>query len=192
MTQPKGVSHRKDPRKARPGNTNKAKGPRVGRRERSVTKNVAAPALPQPRAGATLLHPPTGRPKAGGKDFAPGTNGHDGTVFRRTEDMLPRGNALLLGKIMYHDYRKKIYDQVGKGIEESPAFAFAFWKDITDRIHGTATKKTETTTRPPATFVLTSADGSERPAFPERVAGAATPGEVSAEDAMILGLQPIR
>jgi len=111
-------------------------------------------------------------------------------VFRRTEDQLPRGNGTLMLKIAFHDYRKRIYDSIGR-LVDTPAGALAFMDCYIDRTEG-PTKKIETTVRPPATFVLTQRDGTVVPALPEKAGGGATLAAASAEDAMILGLQPVR
>jgi hypothetical protein len=113
-------------------------------------------------------------------------------VFRRTEDQLPRGNGLLMLKIIYHDKRKKLYDQACRLIDKSPAAAVAFLRDYIDRTEGLPTKRIERTTHREPTFLLTMPNGAVIPALPEKVGGGATPAAASAEDAMILGLQPVR
>ena len=35
-------------------------------------------------------------------------------MFQRTEDQLPRGNGTLMLKIAFHDYRKRIYESLGR------------------------------------------------------------------------------
>ena len=101
-------------RNARPGNRNTIKGPRVGRKDKEPTTKVAAPALPQPAPGAKALarRPAREKPAGSGRDFAPGQNSHDGTVFRRGPDQIPRGNGTLMLRIINDDKRQKIYDQV--------------------------------------------------------------------------------
>jgi hypothetical protein len=185
LTRRKGAAqHRKDPRQARPGNRNTVKGPRVGRRDKPVTKDVAAPALPQPRAGAKLPHPPTGRAKVAGKDFAPGQNSHDGTVFRRTEDQLPRGNFTLFAKIVYHDAREDLYQRcVRMGRTGTNREVLALLELLGNRIEGLPTKKIEKTTHHEATFLLTQRDGSVIPALPSR----GPVDQASEEDQIILG-----
>jgi hypothetical protein len=110
---------------ARPGNKNAAKGPRLGRKHKPVTNHVAAPALPQLGPGAKLVRGPRrGRGKTGGRDFASGTNSHDGTVFRRTKAQLPRGNGTLMLRIGYHDFRDKIYDSIERLVGTPMGAAF--------------------------------------------------------------------
>ena len=176
----------------KPGNRNTIHGPRVGRHEKFATSKVAGQPLPSPKPTARL--PQRRRhTKTGGKDFGPGQNSHDGTVFRRTEDMLPRGNIALFAKIVYHDGRKKLYDRnmaiLDKGTNRE-VIALQDW--LANRIDGLPTKRVDVTTRREPTFLLTLPDGSVVPALPERVGGGATPAAASAEDAMILGLQPVR
>jgi len=176
----------------RPGNRNTVHGPRVGRHEKSATSKVAAQPLPSPKPTARL--PQRRRhTKTGGKDFGPGQNSHDGTVFRRTEDQLPRGNITLFAKIVYHDGRAKLYQRhmgiLDKGTNRE-VIALTEW--LANRIDGLPTKRIEKTTPREATFVLTMPDGTVVPALPEKVGAGATPGAASAEDAMILGLQPVR
>jgi hypothetical protein len=95
---------------------------------------------------------------------------HDGEVFRRTEDQLPRGNGMLMLRIIYHDKRKKLYDQACSLIDKSPRAALAFLQDYVDRTEGLPTKRIEKTIRRPATFVFSNPDGTETPALPEHVA----------------------
>jgi hypothetical protein len=112
-------------------------------------------------------------------------------VFRRTEDQLPRGNGTLMLKIAFHDNRKRIYDSLGR-LVGTPAGALAFMDRYIDRTEGRPTKKVEKTVHCSATFVFTNPDGTLRPALPETVGGGATPGAASAEDLVILGLEPLR
>ena len=171
-------------RGAPPGNTNTGNGPRLGRQDKETMP------LPQRRPD-TRLPQRRRRAKTGGRDFVKGQNSHDGEVFRRTEDQLPRGNGTLMLKIAFHDYRKRIYDSIGR-LVDTPAGALAFMDCYIDRTEGRPTKKVETTVRPPATFVLTQRDGTVVPALPEKVGGGVTPAAPSAEDQLILGLQPVR
>ena len=189
MTTPKGGKRGG----GRPGNRNTVHGPRVGRHEKSATSKVAAQPLPSPKPTAKL--PQRRRhTKTGGKDFGPGQNSHDGTVFRRTEDMLPRGNMTLFAKIVYHDGREKLYQRhmgiLDKGTNRE---VLAMAELLGNRIEGLPTKKVETTVRREPTFLLTMPDGTVVPALPEKVGGGTTPGAASAEDLVILGdLVPVR
>jgi hypothetical protein len=174
------------------GNKNTAKGPRVGRKNKPVTKNIAGPALPQPKPGASLSHPPTGRPKVAGRDFQPGQNSHEGPVFRRGADQLPRGNMILHAKIVYHDTRKTLYDrQVEIAEKGSHANVLKLLDYLANRIHGTPTKHVEKTVQRQSNFYLTTREGEKQPLFPERqmVSAGSTPvAAASAEDELILGV----
>jgi hypothetical protein len=175
---------------ARPGNKNSAKGPRLGRKDKPVTNDVAAPALPQPRAGAKLGRSPhRARGKTGGKDFEPGTNSHDGTVFRGTKDQLPRGNGTLMLRIGYHDFRDKIYDSIER-LVGTPMGALLFMREFIDRTEGRSVKKIEKTTSRESNFYLMTRDNQKQPMFPDRQAVGAgnTPTATSAEDELILGV----
>jgi len=176
----------------RPGNRNTIHGPRVGRHEKSATSKVAAQPLPSPKPTAKL--PQRRRhTKTGGKDFGPGQNSHDGTVFRRTEDQLPRGNFTLFAKCVYHDERETLYRRaVDIGRRGTNREVLALLDLLGNRIEGLPVKKIERTTRRESNFFLTMQDGTVVPALPEKVGGGATPAAASAEDAMILGLQPVR
>ena len=175
-----------------PGNRNTIHGPRLGRQEKSATSKVAAQPLPSPKPTAKL--PQRRRhAKTGGKDFAPGQNSHDGTVFRRTADMLPRGNFTLFAKIVYHDVRERLYQRhVGIVDTGTNREVLALTEFLGNRIEGLPTKKVEKTVHPEPRFYFTMPDGTVTPALPEKVGSGATPAAASAEDEMILGLQPVR
>jgi hypothetical protein len=146
--------------------------------------------LPQPRPGAKLVRGPRrGRGKSGGKDFAPGTNSHDGTVFRRTKDQLPRGNGTLMLRIAFHDFRDKIYDSIER-LVGTPMGALLFMREFIDRTEGRPVKKIEKTEHRQSNFYLTTRDGQKQPLFPERqaVGMGSTPAAASAEDELILGV----
>lgn len=192
MTKTKGESKRG----GKPGNRNTVNGPRLGRKDKPITDNVAAPALPQPRADAKipipqgLSHP---KPEGSGRDYKPGKNSHDGMVFRRGADQLPRGNFTLFAKCVYHDERETLYRrfvQIGRTGTNREVLAMA--ELLGNRIEGLPTKKVGPTVRRESKFYLTMKDGTVIPALPEKVGGGATPVAASAEDAMILGLQPVR
>ena len=70
------------------GSRNYAHGPRIGR-ERGGNRSD----------------------KSRGKPFAKGRNSHDGTVFQRGRDQLPRGNFTLFAKRVYHDERESLYQR---------------------------------------------------------------------------------
>lgn len=174
-------------RGARPGNWHGAKGPRIGRQDKETTP------MPQPRPDAKLPQRPS-RDKTGGRNFVSGQNSHDGTVFRRTEDQLPRGNITLFAKIVYHDVREKLYQRhvgiVDKGTNRE-VLALTDW--LANRLEGLPTKRVEVTQHREPKFYLTMPDGSVIPVLPETVGGGATPTAASAEDQIILGdLAPVR
>ena len=107
--------------------------------------------------------------------------------------MLPRGNIVLYNKIIFHDARLRMYERDMRIIDKGSDLAYlALRKEITDRVHGTAGKHGEAPRQLEPTFVLTTRDGSEVPVLPKRVGAGSTPAAASAEDAMILGLQPVR
>jgi len=159
LTQEKGDNARK----ARPGNTNTANGPRLGRRGKETTL------LPQPRSDAKLPQRRR-RAKTGGRDFVKGHNSHDGTVFQRTKDQLPRGNGTLMLRIVFHDIRDKLYARLMES-GDTHARASAFMKEYIDRTEGTPVRHVERTTQRETTFLLTTKDGIV-PALPEKVGGA--------------------
>ena len=182
-------------RQARPGNKNGAKGPRLGRKDKTPTTKVAAPALPQPAPDARSTAP-TGRSKTpgSGRDFQPGTNSHDGTVFQRGGDRLPRGNMILFNRIVYHDARERMYQRDMRIIDEGSDLAYLrLREEITNRIHGTPTKHVEKTTRRTVRFIGMTPDGQQQEMQPRRqlVDSSATPATAptSTEDAMILGTE---
>jgi hypothetical protein len=160
--------------------------------DRPVTKNVAAPALPQPGPDARITVR-TGRPKipASGRDFEPGQNSHDGTIFRRGADQLPRGNMILYARIVYHDARLRMYERdmaiIDKG---SDADYLKLREALTNRIHGTPTKHAQQTARRVTRFIMATPDGKAEELQPTRqlVVSSATPAAaMTTEDAMILG-----
>jgi len=167
----------KSAKHARPGNKNTAKGPRIGR---SI--------LPPPRT----KRPDDMKGEPRGKPFQAGNNSHDGEIFQRGRDRIPRGNIPLFYKCILSDENETLYRQVVRGIRKDTRFALEFLERAGNRIDGLPTKKIEKTTRREATFLLTMPDGSVAPALPEKVGGGATPAAVSAEDLMILDLQPVR
>jgi hypothetical protein len=126
----------------------------------------------------------------GGKDFGVGQNSHDGTVFRRHADQLPRGNMILHAKCVFHDTRKALYDrQVEIAERGSHGNVLKLLDYLANRIHGTPTKHVEKTMRREPNFYLMTGDGQKQPLFPERqaVGAGSTPAATSAEDELILG-----
>jgi hypothetical protein len=196
-------------RGAPPGNTNTANGPRLGRQGKPATS------LPQPHPDAKLPQR-RHRAKTGGRDFVKGANSHDGEVFRRTEDQLPRGNFTLFAKCVHHDERETLYrrfvqigrtgtnrevlalaELLGNRIDGLPTKkvkktvhrsreVLALAELLGNRIDGLPTEKVEKTVHRSATFVFTNPDGSLTPALPQKVGRGATPAAASAEDAITL------
>ena len=173
----------KNPRGGRPGNRNGAKGPRVGRHE---------PGKPLPTGTGTAHRQRRKRAKTGGRDFARGANSHDGTVFRRGKDQIPRGNGTLMLRCVFHDVREKLYRNLCR-LVDTPKGALAFMQEYIDRTEGRPSKKVEThSDHRSAIFVFTTADGRQVPATPprQRVGTSAFPPAAaarSAVDELILG-----
>jgi len=183
-------------RNARPGNKNTAKGPRLGRKDKRPTSKVAAPALPSPQSGAAALtsggRAHREKPASSGRDFEPGQNSHDCTVFRRGPDQIPRGNGTLMLRIIHNDKRQKIYDQVCAMIDGSPEGAFRFLTEFIDRTEGRPGRKGNAMTPHFSRFTLTTRDGQEIDVIPPRIEERAKPAAatpVTGEDAMILGFE---
>jgi hypothetical protein len=170
-------------RNARPGNKNGAKGPRVGRKDKTTE-----PPLPQPRPEAKLPRRRQ-RAKTGGRDFREGQNSHSVEPFQRGPDLIPRGNGTLLLKIVYHDFRKRIYDSPGK-LVGTPAGALAFMDRCIDRRQGRPSRVGQAQPGPAPKFVLMTRDGQEMELPPKPASSPGGPTEaavvVSAEDALIL------
>jgi hypothetical protein len=202
MTENRQVAHltRKkghNKRNARAGNKNTSGGPRLGRKDKRPTSKVSAPALPSLQAGAAALassrRAHREKPAGSGRDFEPGQNSHDGTVFQRGPDRLPRGNMTLYFKCLYFDVRGELYRR-HRGILENGTDrdVLELSKMIADRIEGTPSKKVVTTPPHVSKFTLTTRDGQEtEPIAPKAERVAATPAVASpmpAEDTVILGL----
>jgi hypothetical protein len=162
--------------KRRAGNENHARGPRIGRA-----------ALPPPRT----KRPDEPKAKPRGKPFQAGSNSHDGEIFQRGRDRIPRGNIPLFYRCILSDENETLYRQVVRGIRTDPRFALEFLERAGNRIDGLPTKRIEKTIRRPATFVFSNPDGTETPALPEHV-GSGAAAAASAEDELILGLEPLR
>ena len=180
MTRPKG----RNSRQARPGNKNTASGPRVGRRESAEPVPVGVPRQRRRRK----------RAKVGGRDFQPGQNSHDGTVFRRGPDLIPRGNGTLMLRCVFHDAREKLYRNLCR-LVDTPKGALAFMQEYIDRTEGRPARNSGSAGDKggSAIFVFTTPDGRQVPASPPRqlVRASASPpasSALSADDALILGL----
>ena len=105
---------------------------------------------------------------------------------------IPRGNIPLFYKCILSDENETLYRQVVRGIRKDTRFALEFLERAGNRIDGLPTKKIEQTVRRESRFFLTMKDGTVIPALPEKVGGGATPAAASAEDLVILGLEPVR
>jgi hypothetical protein len=165
---------------------NTANGPRLGRQDKEATP------LPQPRPDAKLPQRRR-RGKTGGRDFVKGQNSHNGEVFRRTEDQLPRGNGTLMLKIAFHDFRMRIYESLA-GSSTRP---LAHWRSWTATSTAPRAGRPRRSRRPSGASRSSSSrprTETEIPALPEpqKVGGGATLAAASAEDQVILGLMPVR
>jgi hypothetical protein len=118
-------------------------------------------------------------------------------VFHRGRDQLPRGNGTLMLRLIFHDKRDRLYDNVSRMVE-TPAGAFAFLQEYIDRTEGRPVKKVERRSEHTSRFVFTTRDGQEVPALPAPRLNAGTeatpaaPSRASREDAVILGLAGLR
>ena len=174
---------------ARPGNKNGAKGPRVGRKDKTTEP------LPQPRLEAKLPRRRKREKSPGsGRDFPKGQNSHTGEVFQRGADMLPRGNKTLYFKCLYHDVREALYQRHCRIIRAgSNRDVLELSKIIADRIEGTPSRKSQAPTAHRSKFVLTTKDGQEVEMLPPRSAeqakATARATRITGDDAMILGLE---
>jgi hypothetical protein len=83
----------------------------------------------------------------------------------------------------------RIYENIGR-LVDTPAGAFM--ECYIDRTEGRPTKKIEKTVQHESKFYLTMPDGTVVPALPEKVGAGATAAAASAEDALILQLEPVR
>ena len=77
-----------------------------------------------------------------GKKFQPGSNSHDGAVFRRGPDDIPRGSATLMFRVIPSDKRQAIYDSLCK-LVDTPRGALEFLREVADRTEGKPTQKHE-------------------------------------------------
>ena len=163
------------------GNTNTSRGPRVGRQDRPALASSRNPEADPNRAHRRRSK----RDKSGGRDFPKGQNSHDGTVFRRGRDQLPRGNGTLMLRCVFHDIRDKIYRNLCK-LGDTPRGALAFIQEYIDRTEGKPTKRVERTQRRTTRFILMTADGKEQTLQPRQAIGSgATPATASAKDQII-------
>ena len=106
--------------------------------------------------------------------------------------MIPRGNGTLLLRIVYHDFRRRIYESHGKLVDK-PEGALAFMDRYIDRTEGRPGRKGQPLTPHVSKFVLTTQDGQEVEMLPSRSAeqakAAAAATRITGDDAMILGLE---
>src|SRR5437867_2535346 len=77
-----------------------------------------------------------------GKKFQPGSNSHDGQVFRRGPDQIPRGSGLLMLRVIALDKRQALYDNLCKFVD-TPRGAFEFTREYADRTDGKPTQRHE-------------------------------------------------
>ena len=156
-------------------NTNTPSGPRFGRQGKEATP------LPKPRPDAKLPRRRQ-RAKSGGRDFVKGQNSHDGQVFERGGDQIPRGNITLFAKCVYHDERETLYRRlVGIGRTGTNREVLILLDWIGNRIEGRPTKKVDRTERRISKFVFTN--GQDALAERRQSIGAgAAPKAASPED----------
>ena len=111
-------------------------------------------------------------------------------MFQRGPDQIPRGNGTLRLRIVFHDFRERIYNSLGKLVDK-PKGALAFMDRCIDRTDGRPGRKEQPVARHQTKFVLTTKDGQETELFtPETQRAAAAPAgpkPMPAEDAIIMG-----
>jgi len=101
-----------------------------------------------------------------GKKFESGTNSHDGEVFRRGPDQIPRGSATLMFRVIAADRRQQIYDSLSKLVEQ-PRGALEFMREFADRTEGKPTQRHELAP-PRETYFAPAPAQEEAPPAPER------------------------
>jgi hypothetical protein len=171
----------------KPGNSNGAKGPRVGRKDKTTKP------LPQPRLEAKTKVPrrrKREKPPGSGRDFQKGQNSHTGEIFKRGADMVPRGNMTLYFKCLYYDVREALYQRHRRIVSHGSDRAVLALSDmIADRIEGTPARKSHAPAAHRSTFLMTMHDGKTVEMLPRQdAAKAAAAAPVTGDDAMILGL----
>jgi hypothetical protein len=67
-------------------------------------------------------------------------------VFRRGPDLVPRGTALLMLRVVAHDKHGAIYDSLCR-LVSTPRGAFQFIKEFADRTDGKPTQRHEMRTQ---------------------------------------------
>jgi hypothetical protein len=158
----KGQSARGAPK----GNKNHADGPRIGRAHRY----------------------PEHRKPGSGKPFKKGENSHDGTVFQRGSDDIPRRNLALFGACVYHDGREMFHRQLLKGAAKDHKYALRVLEWI-GHVNGYPKKKDDGAANGfSATFVFTLPDGTQQPALP---VGAGRSAGAERDEALILAGQRV-
>jgi hypothetical protein len=126
------------------------------------------------------------RQHAGRPALTSGTNSHDGQVFQRGRENLPRGSGTLMLRCVFHDRGEGIYRALCR-VAENDKTVLAFIQEFIDRTEGRPVKKVEKTIQRQSNFYLMTPDGQKQPLFPERQAAGngATPPEESAEDRLV-------
>jgi hypothetical protein len=109
------------------------------------------------------------KPAGSGRNFEPGQNSRDGTVFQRGPDMLPRGNATLMLRIAFHDERVRWFRQLQRIIRKGSDAAFLKLNEVyLDRTEGRPGRKGTPVTAHRSKFVFTARDGQEVVREPRR------------------------
>src|SRR5207253_2352114 len=71
----------------------------------------APPKRKKPRPASAGPRRRRSAPRSAPKNaFKPGTNSHDGAVFRRGPDQIPRGSISLMYRTVMHDARENLYN----------------------------------------------------------------------------------
>lgn len=106
----------------------------------------------------------------------PGANSHDGTVFRRGRDHIPRGSMRLMARVVQLDQREAIYEglvHLTTTAKKNPKVFLKAVEFLADRTEGKPTQHIVADHRRSTTFVL---DGQAQPVS-EGEAQAAVPPE---------------
>jgi hypothetical protein len=93
-------------------------------------------------------------PAALGKQFAPGTNSHDGEVFRRGKDRIPRTRLTLMYEVIMRDGAERLYARLMNMIENGKdADLLRLVEIMGDRTEGRPTVRVEKQTRRVTNFI---------------------------------------
>jgi hypothetical protein len=82
------------------------------------------------------------KPAGSGRDFPEGQNSHSGEPFQRGADLIPRGNGMLLLRIVFHDDREAWYRRCRRIVRKGSDRAFlALYDMYLDRTEGRPGRK---------------------------------------------------